>query len=395
MKVAINAWFYGKINTGSGQYLHNLLPKLIQLKTDLKVVLILPQPQYDEYKLELGQLPDQISVEAVPVMQGGLGKVWFEQVTFPLTAQAIGADLAHVPYFGSPLFPSGLTVVTIHDLIPVVLPAYRGNLLVRTYTSLVSLAAKRAHAVLTDSDASRTDILQRLKLPPQRVQTVYLAHAPQYRQLQRDSLSPQLADDETEIRRKYNLPDKFVLYMGGFDVRKNVRALIQAWTQVVPQLTEPASLVLAGRLPRQNSAFFPHPHQVIESLPPADREAIQPHVLTPGWIEEADKPALYRAAEVFVYPSIYEGFGLPVLEAMACGTPVITSQVSSLPELAGSAAILIDPHDPATLSTALLGLLHDPERRRQVVAAGLDQVQRFSWLDTGTQTLAAYKGLLA
>jgi glycosyltransferase involved in cell wall biosynthesis len=311
-----------------------------------------------------------------------LGKVRFEQQLFPKMARSIGADLAHVPYFGSALSPQLPTVVTVHDLIPMVLPAYRGGMAVRLYTSLVAAAAANADLLLADSEASRQDILTRLKVPPDKVRTVYLAPAPQYEPIEQWS-------QVEYITEKYGLPETYVLYLGGYDVRKNIEALLHAWTYVAKGLGDTVKLVLAGKLPTTESDFFPDPLRIAREL------KIEDYIVTPGWIEEEDKPLLYGAARVFVYPSRYEGFGLPVLEAMACGTPVVTTNVSSLPELCGPHAFQVDPDDTRHMASPMIALTIQEETHNDMANRGYEQAGNFTWQKTAQATLQAYKDVLA
>jgi glycosyltransferase involved in cell wall biosynthesis len=374
-RLAVNGWFHRQLNTGSGQYLRYLLPALLKHDPDLHIDLLVP----DEGGLPgRGEWPEPMQVHLLTVPPGNLGKLWFEQVTFPRQAKKLGADVAHVPYFGSAWRPGLPTLVTVHDLIPVVLPAYRGGALVKTYTKLVSLAAQRASFILADSDASRSDIFTHLQVQPAQVQTVYLAQAPQYKPVRH-------SDRLREVRQKYGLPEHFVLYMGGFDVRKNVINLVRAWAKVLQRVEGEAKLVLAGRLPTQPSNFFPDP------LAEAQKLGVGESLITPGWIDEEDKAALYSAALCFVYPSLYEGFGLPVLEAMACGTPVVTSNRASLPELAGLAAPQVDPDSPAELAEAIVTLLTNPHAQRNARQRGLEQAAKFTWAETAAQTHFAYR----
>jgi glycosyltransferase involved in cell wall biosynthesis len=206
-------------------------------------------------------------------------------------------------------------VVTVHDLIPLLLPAYRGGPLQRAYTALVSRTVRRAAAVLTDSAASRRDIIAHLGLPPERVHAVHLAAAPRYQPV---SDPAELA----RVRARYRLPDgPFLLYLGGFDVRKNVPRMIEAFARMgagglglgTRDQGSGIKLVVAGKLPEVDSAFAPDPRRVVAELGLEDR------VHFTGWVDEADKPALYSLAVAVLFVSEYEGFGLPVLEAMACG----------------------------------------------------------------------------
>lgn len=380
MRVAINGWFWTQPSTGSGQTVLHLVPALVEQDPTLEIILVVPERATSDPAFAI--LPERVQIQPIPCRSGNLGKLWFEQINFPRTCHRLGADLAHVPYFGSSLSPMLPTVVTIHDLIPMILPEYRRGVQVRLYTSLVASAASRAHLVLTDSEASKGDILAHLKLSDSRVQVVYLAPAPHYRPV----------DDPARletIRRKYDLTETFVLWLSGFDVRKNAQALLHAYTWVHDALGDDYPLVMAGQLPPKDSPFFPDPRLI------AIEQGIADAVRFPGWVDEADKPALYSAATVFAFPSRYEGFGLPILEAMACGTPVVTSNTTSLPELAGSAAFQIEPDDSRRLGAAIIALCIQEDLHEEMREKGLAQASRFTWAKTARETLAAYRGALA
>ncbi len=379
MRLAINGWFWHRPATGSGQTVRYLVPALVRQDPSLEIVLVVPG--WETGSREAESFLPQVTLLPVPCRPGNLGKLWFEQVTFPRLCRRLGVDLAHVPYFASPLAPLVPTVVTIHDLIPMVLPQYRGSALVRFYTSLVASAATRAHLILADSQASKQDILTHLRVPEARVRVVYLAPAPHYRPID----DPDALD---AIRRKYDLPQTFVLWLAGFDVRKNARALLHAYTWVYSALGDDYPLVMAGTLPTKDTPFFPDPRRVATEL------GVAGVVRFPGWIDEADKPALYSAATVFAFPSRYEGFGLPILEAMACGTPVVTSNAASLPELAGAAAFQIDPDDPRRLGAAIIALCIQGSLHREMREEGLGRAAQFTWDKTARETLAAYRRAL-
>ncbi len=376
MNVAINAWFWDNPSVGSGQYLKYLVPALLRADDSLAITLVSPKPFAGEPATP--RLTYHVASPPLPNLGSNLAKVWFEQITFPRACRKLGAELAHVPYFGSPLSPTVPTVVTIHDLIPMVLPAYRGDWRVRLYTSLVAAAAPQAKLILADSQASQRDILAKLRLPAERVRVVYLAPAPHYR-------PPQSWQQLVDIKKKYNLPDDFVLYLGGYDVRKNVSALLHAYTWVGHTLQDAFPLVLAGKLPTQETPLFPDPRRIAREL------GVEQYVITPGWIAEEDLPLLYAAATVFVYPSRYEGFGLPVLEAMACGTPVVTTTAASIPELAGPAAFQIDPDDTKHMAAPIIRLCTEENSNDELVERGFAQVEKFTWEKTAAETLRAYR----
>jgi glycosyltransferase involved in cell wall biosynthesis len=379
LKIALNAWFWDKPDVGSGQYLKYLVPALLKADESLEIILISPKPFTGEAshpRLQYYHSPTPFSNQA-----GNPAKVWFEQITFPRVCRALSVELGHVPYFGSPLMKPVPIVVTIHDMIPMVLREYRGNWQVRLYTSLVAAAALQADMILADSHASRNDILARLKLPAEKVSVVYLAPAPHFQ-------PAEAWQQIVEIKKKYKLPEDFVLYLGGYDLRKNVEALLHAYTWVSGTLHDEYPLVLAGKLPARETALFPDPIRIAREL------GIEEFINIPGWIEEEDKPLLYAAATVFVYPSRYEGFGLPVLEAMACGTPVITTDAASIPELAGAAAFQINPDDTRHLAAPIIRLCTEEDSRDDLIQRGFDQVVKFSWQKTANETIQTYRDVL-
>jgi glycosyltransferase involved in cell wall biosynthesis len=369
MRVALNGWFLGLPSTGTGHYLRELFTAADPLARQAgdEVVVISPRAN--------PEVPIAVSV-APPRLTGDLGKVEFEHVTFPLASRARHFDIAHVPHFGPPLFPSIPTVVTIHDLIPLALPQYRGSWAVRLYTRLAALGARRAGAIIVDSQASRNDIMTHLGIPGERVSVIYLAADATLR----PSAEPENA---ARVRSRYHLPEEFVLYLGGFDARKNVRMLIKAFAALQQDGHSGCKLVIGGMLPRVDSSFFPDP-----------RAGAGEEVQFIGEVAEDDKPVLYSSALLFAYPSLYEGFGLPPLEAMACGTPVICSNAGSLPEVVGGAGILVDPSKEADWTGQLRALLSDDGRRRELRALGISQAAKFSWERTARATLEVYRSVL-
>jgi len=222
MRIAINGWFLDQPNTGSGQYLRGLLRALPAIMPDDEFLLVTP-PGTAGFSVP-GLKVEQRAL-ASRRWRTNLGKVLFEQVAFPRAARAWGADVAHVPYWGSPLSSRVPTVVTVHDLIPLLLPGYQGGPRVRFYTQMVAEAARGAQAIITDSITARDDIVAHLRVPPKRVHAIYLAPDERFRP------EPQPGDDA--VRRRYQLPPSYVLYLAGHDVRKNVAGLVEAFHTVV------------------------------------------------------------------------------------------------------------------------------------------------------------------
>ena len=383
MRIGISATFWGQEHTGTGQYLRELVLQLRELATDDEFLLLSPT------SLAGPLLPELHSRRLATPFDGlniDLAKLWFEQVAFSRACRQRGVDVAHVPYFAPPLRPTVPTVVTIHDLIPLLLPAYRGSALVRLYTWLVARAAHRAALILTDSHASRRDIICRLRVSPERVRTIYLAADRDYQ------FVPQ-GHERQAIRQEYGLPPSYFLYLGGFDQRKNVTTLLHAFARIIGGHGLQATgsrpwLVVAGRLPERDTPFTPDPRRVAEEL------GITRQAIFTGWVSREDKPALYSGARAFLFPSRYEGFGLPPLEAMACGTPVICSDAGSLPEVVGTSGMLVPPDDVAGLAEAMSVLWEDEALRQALSERAQGQAERFSWARTAQQTLAAYREVI-
>jgi glycosyltransferase involved in cell wall biosynthesis len=313
--------------------------------------------------------------------RGHIAKVLFEQIGFPRAAREVKADLAHVPYWGGPLRSPVPVAVTIHDLIPFLLPEYRGGALARLYTSLVAASARGVAAVITDSEASRRDIMTHLALDPARVSAIPLAAGPEFHPDQASRL-------DEDIRQKYHLPDDYVLYLGGYDVRKNLPVLLKAYTYIRDGVGDSIPLALAGRLPDAITPRFTDVRPLIQQMNLSDV------VRLIGWVDEEDKPALYRMAACFAYPSRYEGFGLPVLEAMACGTPVVGADATSLPEIVGDAGFLVAPDDARHMAGAILATLVQEDLAADLRKRALARAAQFSWTRTALETQAVYRSIL-
>jgi glycosyltransferase involved in cell wall biosynthesis len=373
MHIAFNGWFWDQPNTGSGQYLRRLLHALRRVAPDLQMTLVLPPGM-----TSADDLPADVSLITTTGSRGNLGKVRFEQQTFPQMAGRCGADIAHVPYWGTPLSSPIPLITSILDVIPLVMPEYSPGWRGRLYTSLVSAAGRGSAHVITISDAAKADIVQYLNIPAEKITTTYLAADEQY--------NPRMgAERDPDVRAKYNLPDRYVLYLGGFDVRKRVDQLLLAFTYVIEAEGGDVPLVIAGREPQWGSPMFPDLRKYISEL------GIGEWVQWLGYVDEADKPAIYRMAEVFAFPTVYEGFCLPVLEAMACGAPVVANEIPVLAEVTGDGAFLTTKGDARKMAGAIIALLEQEPLRETQITRGLSQATRYSWRKTARETLAVYQ----
>lgn len=370
MQIALNAYFWNRPDTGSGQYTRQLVYHLNRYVSDLDVTLIYPH----EGKAE--DVPPSVHVQHTPVRAGHVGKVLFEQLVFPRACRDVGADVAHVPYFGSPLRCPVPVVVTVHDLITLAVREYRRGLRPRLYNSLVSASVRGASHVITDSKFSRDEIVSRLQIPSERITPIYLAPGSQY-----TAQSDLLLD--MAVTQKYDLPEFYVLYLGGYARHKNVMTLLLAYTYVAQGLGEDYPLVLAGAKPSPGPNFPDYDDYIQQSN-------LNDFVKWIGYVDEEDKPALYRSAMCFAFPSRYEGFGLPPLEAMACGVPVVTTNAASLPEVVGDGAFALDPDDARQMAGSIISLLIQDDFAEEMKQKGLEQADKFSWQKTATETVIVY-----
>ena len=376
MHIGISAHVWPYVTSGSGQYLRHLVAGLARLETEHAFLLIGEQGAFADSEPPF----PYVEVGRGPVPAGRPAKLWFEQLALPRAAHRLRLDLLHVPYLAPPLFSPLPTVVTVHDLIPLLLPAYRGSWRKRAYTWLDLQASRRADLLIAVSEHTRQDIVRHLGFPAERIFVTYEAAAP--------GLRPASPAEVAAVRERYQLPERFILHLGDTDRRKGVHRLLGVlarWREAHPD--EEAGLVIAGPLHRPDG-------QLHLDLPGLARSlGLQQCVRFLGPIPEADKAALYSAATVFALLSEYEGFGLPPLEAMACGTPVLAARTSSLPEVVGEAGVLVDPTDEAEVMAALGRLLTDARWREDIGRRGMEWAATFSWARTARETLAVYETL--
>jgi glycosyltransferase involved in cell wall biosynthesis len=286
-------------------------------------------------------------------------------------------DIVHSTTFCVPdLSPRKRVVTTIYDLSFVVHPEFHLEANIQHCLAGTRAALERADAILAISEYTRRDLVERLGADPDRIVVTPLAHDPTYAPVREPA---RLA----AVRRRYRLPEHFILFVGTMEPRKNLTRLVQAYAALPDALQREVSLVIAGGKGWLSESL----HRDLAEQIPADRLQFI------GYVRDADMAALYSLATIFAYPSLYEGFGLPVLEAMACGAPVLTSNTTSLPEVTGGAAVLVPPTDSEAIADGLTTLLENADLRAQLTARGLARSARFSWDQCARETLAVYESL--
>jgi glycosyltransferase involved in cell wall biosynthesis len=356
---------------GIGTYVRNLVHCLARLDFDDCYVLLC-RPADVEYVRSLGSRFQPLPGQARHYSLG-------EQVSIPLALSRVRLDLFHAPhYVVSPLTRCPY-VVTIHDCIHLRFPQYLPNRLAPMYArTVMRSAARKAKRVLTVSQASKQDILHYLRIPADKVEVIYNA-------LDTRLATPPTEDDMARVRERFQLTSPFILYAGNIKPHKNVDRLIEAYSILRRRGAVGVKLLIIG----DEISKYPNLRRLVH------RFQLHQHVRFLGFVPEETLSALYRLASVFVFPSLYEGFGLPPLEAMAAGAPVITSNVSSLPEVVGDAAILIDPMDAGAIADAMARVLAEPALRAELIRRGHERVKAFSWERSVTRVHEVYAELVA
>lgn len=383
MQIGINGWFLSKPFTGIGQYTTNLVRALVpQLsESDRMTVFLDPSCPWDS-------LPEIPKVTYLPVAKGTHRNDIVDLISFEMQVRklsnAIELDLLHTPYLSTPVLHGNRFrhVVTLHDVIPMIFRSYRGSFLRSSFLSYCERHVTNADLILTDSAHSQRDIVNHLGISEKRVKVVPLAA---------DAVFNQPIDEvkERETREKYQLPENFIFYIGGFDFRKNVKTLLEAYKHIRAQGGHDL-LLLGGK-------FSPTKKQLTKGLVEniltlTETLGVGDHVKFLGPIPQEDLPYIYRAARLFVYPSLYEGFGLPPLEAMSCGTPVLAGNSSSIPEIIDRSDLLFEPRDPEALADKMAWLLlRDEEARCGTGKWGRDRSAVFSWSSAAETTFAHYR----
>lgn len=352
---------------GIGTYVRNLIRHLSRID---------PQTTYFVLCDPLDEPAVRVGENVVPVVEAAKGYSLDEHLTIPRRLRRLSVDLFHSPHYVLPLRCPVPTVVTVHDCIHLRFPEYLPNRLAHTYARyMIGHALRTATRVLTVSEASRRDMLHFFpKADGGRITVIPNA-------IDESLLGVPTPDELEQVKERYQLGGPFVLFVGNIKPHKNLHRLVEAFAQVKRRPAHQSlKLVVIG----EESGGYTSLRRTVETT------GVRQDVRFFGYVPEPTLAALYRLASVFAFPSLYEGFGLPPLEAMACGTPVVTSRISSLPEVVGDAALLVDPENVDDIASGLSRVLEEPGLKDDLTRRGSERVRHFSWDASARATRRAY-----
>jgi glycosyltransferase involved in cell wall biosynthesis len=360
-------------NAGSSAYIYQLLQHLPSIASPHRYIVF---TNADRIGLRVGNERGFHLVRSRFDTERPARRVLWEQLAFPSLIARERLDLVHGTLNVLPLSRRTAGVVTIHDVSFLLFPERFLPAKRRYLSTMTRLSARGARFVAASSENTRRDVIQLLGVPEERVRVVSLGVEDRLR-------APVAPETIVAFRAAHDLPEHFYLYIGSLEPRKNLVRLVEAYG-LARQAGVEWPLVLAGGKGWMYEEIFSR----IQEL------GLESHIVLPGYVLYDDLPLWYNAASAFVYPSLYEGFGLPVAEAMACGCPVITSTASSLPEVAGDAAVLVDPEQVEELRDALIRLAGDPLLRADLGRRGRERAARFDWRATAAQMVSLYSEAL-
>lgn len=367
MKIGIEArpirWSYG---TGIGNYTYDLIAKFAEIDAVNDYTFLWP----DDDPLPWIPFPRKYGYYFLPKDDER------ETLEMPYWLTKEGVDVFHLPQngFRIPELESCKIIVTIHDLIPYILPEMVRPSFLKRFIHEMPYIVERADRIITVSTTSKTDIVKIFKINPAKITVIPSAPSSAYQQLPKE-------ETRQKLRNQYGIKKPYILYVGGLNPRKNITELIYAYSKICRELPGNRQLLIFG----PNGQHLDRLRLLAKSL------NLEETVLFPGFVPSQDLPLFYNGADLFVYPSLYEGFGLPPIEAMACGTPVITSNVSSLPEVVGDAAVQINPYDTLELADAIFRVLTDEMLRESLIKKGLEHRLKYNWNKIAGEILAVYQ----
>jgi glycosyltransferase involved in cell wall biosynthesis len=378
MRIGIDYTAAVRQGGGIGRYTRNLIRTLASLDAENRYTLFVAGGWGEGDGL--GSWPTNFRVRSVPLSDRWMNILW-QRLRIPLPIQLITGpfDLFHSPDFVLPPTHCVPAILTVHDLSFLRVPQYFVQGFREYLEGAVSRAVTRAPHILADSESTRRDLIELMAVEPERVSVLYPGVEARFQPVEDMELL-------RRVRMRYNLPEHFVLGLGTLQPRKNFDGLIRAYHRLLAAWGSESGITDLALVIVGSTGWLYE-----DTLALAERLGLGERVHFAGFVSDEDLPALYSLAAVFAFPSWYEGFGLPVLEAMACGTPVVAADNSSLPEVVGKAGLMVSAGDTDSLARALVCLLTDSSLRGHLIAAGHEQARRFSWEAAAARLRAVYE----
>ncbi|OFI06172.1 D-inositol 3-phosphate glycosyltransferase [Clostridium acetireducens DSM 10703] len=373
MKIGIDAraakWYRG---TGIGTYTYQLINCLNKIDTKNKFLLFSPEKFSPKINFN-----DNFTLENIS--KCNLKNNFWNEVNIPNILYNKDIEIYHVPQngIGLPKKKNCKFVITLHDVIPYKMPETVSHRYLKIFHENIPKIISLCDGIITVSNYSKNDIIKTLNIPKEKIFVTYLAGESIYRPLNKNIC-------KEKIKNLYSIKDDFILYVGGFSPRKNILGLIESFSTVVNKYKKDIRLVIAGK----KGISYPIYKKRTEEL------NIENKVIFPGFIPLDHLPYFYNASELFVYPSFYEGFGLPPVEAISCGTPTITSNITSMPEVIGDGGLLVNPYDIDELSNTMYNILSSNELKDLLSKKGLIHSKYLNWNKTAKETINIYKNIL-
>jgi len=370
IKIAIDTRM-GHTRVGMGVYVRGLLNGLAKIDKENDYYIIINKNKKEDF------VPIQDNFHKIytgVTYSDYLRRDFWEQVYLPLKLLKSKINVYHGPNYVLPVLTRAGKVLTIYDMTLFDSSKWYKPISRLRVQKLIKLSTKKANKIIAGSKNTKQDIIKILKLPCDKIKVIYIGI---------DDIYSPIADKYKlgNIKNKYKIDSKFILHVGSLQARKNIPRLIEAYSKLPVELLEKYQLVIAGKRSWKVEKIFAKVKQL----------KLEDRVVFTGFVADDDLPLLMNAAALLAFPSLYEGFGIPPLEAMACGTPVVASNTSSIPEVVGDAALLFDPYNVEEITEAMYRVLTDEQLRDKLRQRGIERVKQFSWENAARETLQVYK----
>ena len=384
-KIGIDARMYGYAQTGIGNYIRHLLKYIFELDKENSYVIFLSPEEYDNF-----ELPNK-RVKKIKISAKWYG--WKEQFLFPIELYKENLDLMHFTHFNSPVLYFKKSIVTIHDITPYFFPGHKMKSIIRKigFRTVFFSSVKKAEKVIAVSESTKRDIVKHFKIKENKIEVIYEGVDEQFKTIiptgvhslecKKNNLNK---INSYRLKPELQITKPFIFYTGVWRNHKNLVGLVKAFGILKNKYKLNYQLVLGGK----EDPYYPEVRKTWEKL------ELKKEIIRTGFIDQEELPLFYNAAKIFVIPSFYEGFGLIGLEAMACGTPVVSSNKTSLPEVLGDAAIYFNPNNPEEMAEKMKLVLTDKKLYNELREKGFKQIRKYSWEKMGKEAMEIYKKVL-